>query len=703
MANKTKESKSSEASWRSLTWDDLDAWTDARSRERGRSYQRSGHVRDLARSQEGKLVAWVQGQERYATTAELLPSAADRFVPSSRCTCPLGIDGCKHGVALVLAYLDALKKGEQIPTASATDRRWRLLKEASAEGMETTAEEFEDEEEDDDYEEEVTIRRGRRRRLPHAGARPSGTGKPKEEVSAYLEGLPAAELTTYILELADRYPDVARELKNRAVLARGDTAALVRQARKEIRRLTAEPAWRNHWTDEGELPDYSGLRVLLQQLRQGGQADALLELGESLFESGLAQIEMSHDEGETASGIADCLEVVFAAVPESSLPDARKLLYVIDMVLRDGYEICHGTEAVLDRPWPAETWSEVTEELITRLKDSPELTEDTYYERFERDRLTGWLIHSLTQAGRTAEILPLYEREARLTGSYERLVAHLIEAKRLEDARRWAQEGIERTRQRYPGIANHLRERIRQLDEQAGDWHSVAAVRAEEFFSRPSLHALDELQKAADKAGCGPQVRAAAMHFLETGARPKFPRAGTTQAPARRPTRRKATVAIPASPAWPLPIPADSLLTEKASFEERPHWDVLLNLALVEHRPDEILRWYDQLHAQRRSRSYGWYGADSLTATVAEAVTEAYPERAAELYQQLIEDYVAQTNTSAYEAAAPHLRKLRDLLQRLSRPDDWTAFVQQLRASNRRKRRFLEVLDRLDCRRIVDG
>jgi uncharacterized Zn finger protein len=36
--------------WRALTWDDLEAWAGPRSLERGRSYQRTGRVRHLARS-----------------------------------------------------------------------------------------------------------------------------------------------------------------------------------------------------------------------------------------------------------------------------------------------------------------------------------------------------------------------------------------------------------------------------------------------------------------------------------------------------------------------------------------------------------------------------------------------------------------------------------------------------------------------------
>src|SRR5437868_12155589 len=82
--------------WRALTWDDLDAWAGSRSLERGRTYQRSGRVRELARSAEGTLLAYVLGTERYVTRVDL----GEDGRPIGRCTCPLMSSGCKHAVAV---------------------------------------------------------------------------------------------------------------------------------------------------------------------------------------------------------------------------------------------------------------------------------------------------------------------------------------------------------------------------------------------------------------------------------------------------------------------------------------------------------------------------------------------------------------------------------------------------------------------------
>jgi uncharacterized Zn finger protein len=695
MADNTSKAAAGNARWRDLTWDNLEEWAGSRSLERGRSYQRSGHVRDLAHSADGVLLAWVQGTERYATQAELIAESGERVRPSSRCTCPLGIDGCKHGVAVVLSYLEAIKRGEAVPLADAEDRRWRRLRDVETE--EADEEAFDDDEEDWEEEEWTTTRRPRERSRKVEPTSRTRKGKESGNLRDYLEGLSAPELAAYVAQLAERYPEVARELKNRGALARGETGELIRQARKEIRRVTSQSAWYNHWSGEGDLPDYSDLKHRFKQLLEIGQADALLELGETLFESGHQQVESSHDEGETASGIADCLSLVFQAVLASSLPDARKLLYVIDMMLRDDYEICHGADFVLDRPWPAAAWSEAADELAHRLRALPKPAANDFHDRYQRERLTRWLINCLQHAGRDEEILPLCQEEARLTHSYQRLVALLIEKERWEEAKRWAREGIEETEKQWPGIAKGLREQVRELAEREGDWSSVAALRAEEFFTHPSLHSLRELQQASDQAGCGSEVRAAALRFLETGVRPA-PQPGRSRAPlAKASARRKA------ASTWPLPTPTNTIRADQASAPAQPHFDVLLQLALEEKRPDDVLRWFDQLTAGRRSRSPRWYGIDSRSGQVADAVAATHPDRAIALYQQIIEEHIARTSPSAYEAARPFLRKLRDLLHQLNRQAEWSRYLTQLRDANRRKRRLLEVLDRLDNRRILDG
>ncbi len=679
--------------WRRLTWDDLEAWAGSRSLERGRSYQRSGRVKQLARTAEGTLLAWVQGTYRYATEVELLDE--DGAALTSRCSCPVG-SNCKHAVAVVVDYLDALREGREVPTAGASDRRLGLLDEGgeAEEYDEYDDEDYGENDDDEEWEEErpPAVRRGRRPPAEPAASGRKGRGK-EADVRSYLEGLAAADLVAYVQELAKDYPEIGRDLKARSKLARGAGGELVREARREIRRLTAEPAWVNSWTGEGSLPDYSGLKRLFERLLELGQADALLELGQALLEAGTRQVGESHDEGETGTELRACLDVVSRAIPASTRSDPQKLLYVIDLTMLDEYDLVGETD-VLDRDWPAEVWSETADQLRQRLQDLPRSGGDSFSRNYRRDRLSNWLVHALERAGRKAEILPLLEAEAPVTGSYVRLVEALLAARRTEDAKRRAAEGIARVGREWPGIAKELRERLRTLAEREKKWPLVAAMHAEEFFDHPSVHALATLDKAAEKAGCAAQVRAAALHFLETGKPPRPAPEGTVTRKARAAPKDPAAGAPP----WLLPAVPPELRrpeTERHFRREGPHFDVLLQMALEEKRPNDVLRWYDRLREGRR-------GGVGLEGRVADAVAETHPDRAADMYREIIAAFVAQTSPSAYEQALPYLRKLRALLGRLGRGAEWDRYLAGLRETERRKRRFMEVLDRIESRPIVD-
>ncbi len=650
------------STWLKLTWDDLEEWAGPRSVDRGRSYRRAGRVDELVISGEGKLLAWVYGTERYATQVELVPKRkrSDRLY--SQCTCPVGYDGCKHAVAVVAEYLEVMAQGGTVPVASDTDPRWKLIRREL--GSEIDETEFDAE----------------------------------GSLGDFLRSKSADQLVEMLLEMAERYPEVAEVLHEQRALGTGDTDALVQRAREEIDELTSEPAWCNHWNDEGHLPDYSALERRFENLLENGQADALLELGRELRQRGSSQVEESHDEGETATAICACLEIVFKAVPRSTLPNPQKILYAIDASLEDDYDLCHGAEKVLNRRWAKKDWSAVANVLAKRLASiSKPQTGSDFHGKYRRDGLTDCLIEALDSAGRSHEATSLCESEAPITGSYERLARRLIEEKRLDDAVRWANEGIEKTQPRWPGIASNLRTLLREIAAKRKDWPQVAAHYANSFFEHPSVGSLEELLKAAQKAKCADQARAAALRFLETGVLPA----------AVKDARQGKKPGAKAKREWPLPVLAESTespsgrAAQLRSGRPEKHLEVLCQLAIKEKRPEEVIKWYDRLESRgRRSRSL-WGYQSVHPASVAEAVEATHPERALAIHRQLAADLIAQTTPSSYQAAAPHLRKVRALLKKLGRNKEWAELIASIREQNSRKRRLMEVLDTLEGRGII--
>jgi len=690
--------------WTSLTWDDLDLWAGSRSVSRGRSYQRQGRVEDLALSEDGRLLATVQGTQRYVVSVWLVRGSRRKETLQSTCTCPVGYDGCKHAVAVVADYLEALAEERSVPKADPNDPRWARLK---GEETELEAEELDDGWEADDWEEEeyaTTLRPSRKTAKKPRRKKSSRTrAQWDEKIRQHIRAKSADELAELVCSFVERFPELREEFKERIALSEGDVDRLVAQARRELREVTSEIGWQNPWQGEGHTPDYSRLKHRLERLLELGHADAVVELGRELIPRAMVQVGHSDDEGETAMAVADCLPVVFDAVMKSTLSGPEKLLFAIDACLADDYDVVDAAvDKVLDAQWPPGDWSAVADELRGRLKQTAEKADDSWSRNYRRDRLSNWLLTALENAGRSHELLAVYESEARATRSYQRLVAYLIEKRQYDDAERWAKEGIEKTRQELPGIASALANSLCELARRRRQWDVVAAHAAWQFFDRPATRTFKELVAQAAKAKCQKQVRTAAIHFLETGVSP----IRCVAAKKRKKGKGSVQRTLRVDPAWPLPVP-DYLEPLFAQDHPRhtlpePHYDVLLDMAIADKKPAKVLHWYDKMRAEEeRSGEWRW-SCDDISERVAEAVAKSHPERALEIYQHALNLHLPHASISAYESVAAYLKKMRPIMRSLKRTKQWNALVAEIRQKYGNRPRFMEILDRLEGRTILE-
>ncbi|NGZ11362.1 MAG: SWIM zinc finger domain-containing protein [Nitrospira sp. LK70] len=645
--------------FKALTWDELQDWAGAVIVSRGQRYQRSRLVQDLARTSNGGLVAWVLGSHQYATRVE---TETDELVAA--CTCPYG-GVCKHAVAVVLEYLEQVKRNHTIPTVAEQDRRLQLLQH---DGDEEEWDEVDEEDEEDATDEDFMPTRERPTRK--TGAATTGAWL------SFLEQQTQSQLLALLKDLVQRYPDVRRFVQDRHNLSAGAVPKLVKSLRAGIAALSAEPGWRHHWSGEVSIPDYSRVRDRLEALLAQGHADAVVEVGAQLLEAGARQVEISDDEGETAEEVASCLDIVFRALPQSSLTPAEQMRWAVEADLADEYELSRGANAFWDRSHPAEAWNGFAEQLAQRLaQDRRNKAQDAYSGNFRRDRVSNWLILALERAGRREEVIPLCRQEAERTGSYLRVVEYLMKDKQWEEAEEWIRKGIVATEKQWPGIAAQLWTSFREIRERKQDWQSVVTLRAEDFFLEPSVQTFHALEKAAQRAGIGPKVRVAALQYLETGTRPQ-----------------------PSTQAWPLSESELKPTTRRLPIQP-PMTDVLIEIAIAEKQPDEVLRWYDRRKPRSRGWDAGWFTEDRI----AEAVVARYPERAVAIWKQLAEAQIALTKPKAYEAAAAYLRKVGGVLKQQGKEQDWQGYLAALRLAHERKRRLVETLDILAGRRIVDA
>lgn len=647
------------------------AWVGGTTFARGLAYQDRGRVSDLARTSDGGLVAWVQGTRRYATLVEVQDDHL-----TSTCTCPVGF-ACKHAAAVVLEYLGQSRGDEVVPNAGPNDRRLLLLEADDADA--------EDAWDDGDYDDEDERREAAAGTTAPQGEAPSGSwgGGPR----SFLEGQTKAQLVDLIEGLAASHTDVRQTLQDRVDLARGAASTLIQGIHRELARFDDQPRRRGRWDDdyEADSTNFSRVRQRLEALLAQGHADEVVAVGKEILETGSRQIELS-DEGEGSEEVRDCLEVVYRALPRSSLSPAEQVLWAVEAELADEYNLLE-SDAVTEF-WELERaptdWGAVADALAQRLGASaPAGGGDAFYRNYRRDRLVDSLIVALEHAGRNDEIIPLAEREAVATGSYVRLVNRLVAAGQHGDAEEWIRRGVVALAKAQPGTAAQLRGILRGMREQEGDWPAVAAMRADDFFRQPSLGAYRALQESAERAAVWPAVRTAALTFLETGRPPTAITKAASSSGARA-----------SSPSWPLPPPGVGEPLD-AQATSGPLADVLVQIAIHEQRPDDALAWYDRRPASPYGYGYGYGWAGSLDDQVADAVAATHPDRAVGIWKKQAESLIDRTNVGAYESAAVYLRKVRDLLRTPDREDEWKEYLAALRQANKRKWRLVEVLDRL--------
>lgn len=629
-----------------LTVEDLREWAGSKIYNRGKEYLPC--VSQLSRTEDGTLVAWVSGTDEYATSVRHEGDGEFGY----DCTCPYDWGPCKHVVAVLLAASERLKRKEEIPLLDPADD---LYLEAF--------------EEDDDWIEDD----------PGGDDSPA---RPPQGRSPQLEALLAEksqdELQALLAELAHDFPEVSRRLRDTARLEDGQIDRLVRSLRKEIRRLTAEEAWYNPWKGEGNLPDYSHVGGQLEALLDRGHADALLELGEELWERGARQVEESHDEGETALAIASCLEVVLRALPQTSLTPPEQLLWRIGHELDDEYSLLEGSDAVLNDPhYSRGHWREVAAVLEGWLDKLEVPKSGRFAATYRRERLLNWLRQAYLCGGESQKVLPLLEREADRCRSYDLLVKTLVESGDHEQARQWCIRGYHKTIEDAPGIASSLQARLRELAEGEGRFDLVAAYRAADFFERPAEKTFVDLRRAAEKAKVWPAVRDGVLAYLQTGKRPVAGGRGKN--------------------AWPLPDPeVIKPETERLLMERFPNRELLIEIALLEERHDDGVAIYRELAKTRR---WGW-GIDER---LAKAVIGSHPDVALQIWQSIAERLIGQVTPKAYREAAGYLRQMHRVYEKTGRLAEWQTLLTDLRTRHKAKRRLMEVLDGLEKnRKLVD-
>ena len=401
--------------FKELRWSDIQDWAGGKATAKGMKYQEEERVKEIKNTPEGSLIARVQGTTEYFTEVSL-----ENGKLSSICTCPVGHD-CKHGVAAVLEYLERIEQGEEVPVISDKD---------------------------------LLIARAR---IGYSGAETFGTFDAEESslqnLRKYLEQLEKPELIEILVAFAKKDSLLGVYLRDRQKLGSENSAEIIGGIYSELDELWRETRDYDYWSYENEnVPDFSDLQVRLESLLDSGHPDELLDIGKALMDKydGIAEYD---EEGEIGTKVSNCMDVVFKALSQSSLPAHEKMLYALEIELKDNYNILD-EHTFWKEDFSQEEWRLFAESLKFRLQEAEKTENALYYSSWEWDYIVDRLVDALGKAGLSEEIIPICELEAERSGSYVRLVRILLDSGDKEKAEEWIYRGIKETREEGPGTAH---------------------------------------------------------------------------------------------------------------------------------------------------------------------------------------------------------------------------------------------------------
>ena len=108
------------------------------------------------------------------------------------------------------------------------------------------------------------------------------------------------------------------------------------------------------------------------------------------------------------------------------------------------------------------------------------------------------------------------------------------------------------------------------------------------------------------------------------------------------------------------------------------------------------------LHGKiKKARAF--YSNESLDTKVAEALADAYPDKAIAIWKTLAERHIALVKPAAYADAAHYLKNIYRLKYRNGKTGEWNRYLLALRKEHARKIRLMQELDKVERIKLTKG
>lgn len=491
----------------------------------------------------------------------------------------------------------------------------------------------------------------------HAGETGGETGKTadrtpvaEEDFRGYLAGLEKEELVSLLLDRAFEDERLHRRLAVRAAAASRATPDLpaLKQAFDGALRADGFAPYR-------EVHDYaSGIEEMidtLEGLLQAGEARSVIELSEHGVESLEEGLEYAEDSEGEWEGLLQRLQELHLEACRRERPDPSDLAErLFELELDSSYGAFHRAVHVY-----ADVLGETGQATYRRLAEA---------EWARVPALTPGNDDSMRYGGRY-QITAIMEGIARTFADLDALVAvksrdlssqhaflEIAQLHRDAGNRDLALDWAERGRRAFPdqSLDPRLRAFITDAYHRGGRHDEAIALDWEAFGEHPSLETYRRLEQHARPAGQWSDWRERALSLV---------RERIADEPAR-PTDR---------PTW--------------MFHSFRDHSLLVEIFLHEGDPDG---------AWREAEAGGC--TQELWLTLAERRERSHPDEAVKVYKDHIASLLRDTGDRVYQEAVRTLERIEKVLARAGRKTGFQDYLTELRATQKRKRNLMKMLDR---------
>ena len=474
------------------------------------------------------------------------------------------------------------------------------------------------------------------------GGHAEDSGNVMDRLRSYLRGREKEELVRIILDQAAE-DELLRERLSMMAAGEGPDGPDLGAFREAI----------DHAFDPGDFeesyPEYlRGIENVgrsLSDLLEQGFAVETIELAEHALRT--AEGAMDYDADGSMIGVRQDLEGIHYAACKEAEPDPEALARrLFEWELRGHYdtffEAANTYAYVLGDKGLAE-YRRLAEEEWARVPalGPGEKEPESYGNRFRIKHVMEVLAQ---QQGDVDALVDVLKRDLSHARAYLRISEIYRQAGNRDEAFEWAEEGM----WVFPDVGRSgLRDFLAREYHERNRHEEAVELMWTEFAEVPRLDSYRKLKDHADRAGRWEPWREKALIFLREDI-------------ARKKESKQSFLVFPVD-----------------------HSELV-----------RILLWENDVEAAWREAERGGC-SQALWLELAARREAKHPEDALDIYWSRIEPLVEQTNNAAYGEAYDLLLKVRALMERLGREQEFEEYVELLRLEYKRKRNFIKLLDRM--------